>query len=293
MKKMFLSPSSLFFAAGVKPGRFKSGSVLFLAVGALSVLSILAVGASRNVLLEQKMARYVTESNASYYAAQSVEKALEFIYNRKKSGLISLRDLRPRQIVLGGVTVDVRFHDEQSNINIFKAHSKDELERVPGLKDRPDLVNEIWLKTRPQIIKGRFLGGQGVREELFFLKGMNQGVYERLKYHTTVFGSGAVNMNTAQEETLYILGVRSDIVRKILKLRNDVEPEDIIEALQSVLVTDEDKAYLGLLLGFGRLVIGTQFISIEMDVRKKDRLLRSYKVVLDILSRRICEWREE
>jgi len=290
---MFLSPLSLSFAVSAKSRRVESGSILFLAVGALSVLSILAVSAARGVLAEQKMARYVTDANASYYAAQSVEKAMEFIYNQRKPGLISLSDLRSRQIVLGDVVVNVRFHDEQSNVNIFKAHSQDELRRIPGLEDRPDLVNRIWLDTRVRIVNGRFVQGPSVREELYFYNKMGSSLYGRLKQCTTVFGSGAVNINTAQARTFYILGVPSDIAWKILNLREGVDPEKIIEALQSACVTEQEKIHLGLLLGFGRLVIGTQFISMDMNVTKKDRLLRSYRIVLDLLSRRISAWHEE
>jgi general secretion pathway protein K len=56
-------------------------------------------------------------------------------------------------------------------------------------------------------------------DELLLVKGMTQNTFAALKPYITVYGSGKVNMNTAGEEVLSALGFTPDAVKAILVLR--------------------------------------------------------------------------
>ena len=57
-------------------------------------------------------------------------------------------------------------------------------------------------------------------EELRLIKGMTDDVYARVAPYVTVFGSGAVNINSAREEVLHALGLTSKATSGILTYRN-------------------------------------------------------------------------
>ncbi len=285
MKKMsyFLLPTVVSGLA--KARRRKSGAILFLAIAAISVLSILAVGTARGVLHEQKLARRVTEANVSYYAASSVAHAMKFIFASKKTpGAVSLDDLRSCTVAMGNVSVRVRFYDEQGKINIFVPRSPDVLKRLPGLEFRPKLVKAI--QSMPRV-------PTSVKEDLLLCKGMTFEIYNQLKDRVTVFGLGGVNMNTASRDTLEMLGVDPELISRIISLREHIKPEDLVKALESSILSASEKAALGLWIGFGRLKIETGYVSMEMDVVSKERELHSYALVLTTYPPGlIISWRE-
>lgn len=56
-------------------------------------------------------------------------------------------------------------------------------------------------------------------EELALVKGFTLPMSEKLRNYITVYGSGRVNINTACREVLLALGLRSDLVNKIITVR--------------------------------------------------------------------------
>ncbi|MCK4993798.1 MAG: general secretion pathway protein GspK [Candidatus Omnitrophica bacterium] len=57
-------------------------------------------------------------------------------------------------------------------------------------------------------------------EELYYIKGMDKNVYDRIKPYITVHGSGRVNINTALAPVFYALGLNDSVVKKILLYRS-------------------------------------------------------------------------
>jgi len=64
-------------------------------------------------------------------------------------------------------------------------------------------------------------------DEILLVKGMDQELYDKLINHVTVYGEGAVNINTASKQVLMALGLTEALVDKILMVRRG---KDQIEA---------------------------------------------------------------
>ncbi|MFC1807842.1 general secretion pathway protein GspK [Candidatus Omnitrophota bacterium] len=58
-----------------------------------------------------------------------------------------------------------------------------------------------------------------VLEELLFVKGMSQKVFNNIKDKITVYGEGQVNMNTAEPIVMQSLGLDSDLCERIVSFR--------------------------------------------------------------------------
>ena len=56
-------------------------------------------------------------------------------------------------------------------------------------------------------------------DEMLLVKGMNKQMYEKLIHFVTIYGDGAVNINTAPKEVLEAVGLPDSIVDKILTVR--------------------------------------------------------------------------
>jgi general secretion pathway protein K len=58
-----------------------------------------------------------------------------------------------------------------------------------------------------------------VLEELLLVKGVSEDVFASIKDFVTIYGAGAVNINTASPQVLLALGLREEIVDKIMTFR--------------------------------------------------------------------------
>ena len=54
-------------------------------------------------------------------------------------------------------------------------------------------------------------------DEILLVKGMNKEIYDKLINFVTIYGDGAVNINTASKEVLEALGLADSLVDKILR----------------------------------------------------------------------------
>jgi len=59
-----------------------------------------------------------------------------------------------------------------------------------------------------------------VLEELLLVKGMSREIFDQIKDRITIYGSGAVNINTADEMTLLSLGLSEELVEEIMHFRS-------------------------------------------------------------------------
>ena len=58
-----------------------------------------------------------------------------------------------------------------------------------------------------------------VLDELLLVKGFSDNVFEKIKDYVTIYGEGRVNINTASEVVLTVLGLDEDIASKIILYR--------------------------------------------------------------------------
>lgn len=285
------------FPSGNKAFKKKRGAILFMAAGAIAVLSILALGTSSSVLQELKVVKLLTDTNTSWHMASSVASAMTIVFAHDETPAVITRyDLREREIPFGNQVAQVTFTDEQGKINIDTAW-KDVLLRFPSLSDNEELINAI------------LAANLYVKEELLLIEGMTQEIYDQIKNLITTVGSGTVNINTATEATLSGLGMDADLISKIKTFRagDDVQEgtkddhwfsstDQIIPLLEPYVLTIAQRTFLEGIIASGQFAMTTDYVTLHIDVKKPgitlSRTVRSFDIVLNLSSGRIVSWSE-
>jgi len=93
--------------------------------------------------------------------------------------------------------------------------------------DRPEKygAEDIWYRSLDPPYRCKNAPFQAV-EELNLIKGMNESVYRRIAAFVTVWGTGAVNVNTASPEVLSCTGLGPRVVRAIRRYRAGPDGRD-------------------------------------------------------------------
>lgn len=104
--------------------------------------------------------------------------------------------------------------------------------------------------------------------EVMLVKGMTQQVFDRIESRATIYGNGAVNINTTDAKVLESLGVNAAAARDIIRLRNGNDgipgtADDVIfenasgvsEQLDQIGVTGTDRQSLNRALAMGRITV--------------------------------------
>jgi len=274
----------------------KRGAILFLAVTAIAVLSVLALGATSSVMQELRLAKFLDDANTCAFTAFSVVELTKILFPLDPaSGLatLSLYDLRSRNIPMRDKVIEVSFLDEQSKININSA-GRDILQRLPGLEAGGPLL-DVLAGAHPKI-----------KEELLFVNGMTPEVYQSIKNLITTYGSGAVNINTALAQELTFLGMDADLIKKIQQYRagddgSEGTKDDVLfagsaaipAALQSLNLSSVQLTLLNNLIAANQLATSTEFIDLLIVLKRGSVKLRTYLVVLDLTRGKIVSWLEE
>ena len=80
-----------------------------------------------------------------------------------------------------------------------------------------------------------------ILEELLLVKGVTEEIFDHVKGYVTVYGTGAVNINTADEAALQWLGIGDDLAKEIVDYRNGqdgqgaTEDDNVFENAQSLI----------------------------------------------------------
>ncbi len=271
----------------------KDGAMLFLAIGAVSVLSILALGATSSVLQEMRLSRALTDSNTSCYSALSFVPVLRLIFTSDDTpAAVTVYDMRKRTFSLGNKTIEADFYDEQSRINIDKT-SKETIYKLPGIGGNLELATKIEAAN----IK--------LKEELLSIEQITPEAYSEVKDYITVYGFGSVNINTASKEILYLVIQDMDIVEKIMRYRaGDDETEgteddgvfsftaEIIPLLEPYSLTEEQKNLISSLVSSGTLGSSSEYVGCNMIFKQANKKLRTFKIILSLTTGKIVSWQE-
>lgn len=292
--------SSPFLSRNKRIGR--GGAILFMAVGAIAILMILAVGTTSSVVQELRLAKFVRNVNVSVFEAASVPRLMRVLWIHDETpAIVTLYDLRPRSIVLGGDTAEAAFSDEESRINIRTAPAAT-LGRLPGLLGQEELVERIKA------------AGPLFKEELLLIEGMTREIYDQFKDLVTTYGAGAVNINTAAQETLTALGIGDDLTAKIRTYRtggDGVErteddrvfsfPAEIADVLEPYGLGQADRELLEGLISSGLLGAVSEYVRCDIEMKKgglpeeqmqRQKANRSFRIVLNVPSGMIVQWNE-
>lgn len=280
--------------AFVRPRSGSRGAVLFVAVGAIAVLSILTLGATSAVLQEVKLAQFVTDASASFYPALSAVEAIRLaLLNDETPANVTLFDLRPRTLGLGAREVLVNIADEEGKVFIDTA-PKEILMRLPGLSD-----NE-------QVAEALSAAHIATREDIVGVEGMTEELYAAFRDFVTVYGAGAVNLNTAALEVMEAEGMDADLSQKIRAFRagEDAEegtqddgvflqPSDIVPRLEPFGLNAQQAALLGTLVSSGRLVATSHVLTFRVAVQRGKKKAMAYEIVLHLDSGSIAFYSED
>ncbi|MFH1691526.1 MAG: hypothetical protein ABIC68_03010 [Candidatus Omnitrophota bacterium] len=296
-KKLFLFPShNRGKNVASCHGRLQKnrGAILFIAIGTIAVLSILVIGTSSAVVQQLKLAKYITDADTSYCLASSAPEIVRaFLYNDSTSGQVTLYDLRKRSIPLDGRSLEISLFDEQSLVNIHKADST-MLSKLPGLSDDV-LLAEAIVSAGTNLV---------VKEDILLLEAATPEVYSAFKDAITVFGVGAVNLNTANALTLSCLGMDEDLITKVIEFRNGDDSQEateddrcfdnvanIVTSLESYGLSSEEITLLNTLISAGYLATTSNFIRLDIVVKKAGKTLASYMVVMNLSTAKPAFWR--
>lgn len=239
----------------------KKGSILIVALWALFFLSALALVLNAYISPQISLASKLEERAKGYYLAKAgVKKAIQAVAADETSGCDTLKSLRNdeefKNKELGEGLFNINLVDEERKININKAQF-DVLKRFFEIaaeviaKDASGIADCI-IDWRDADNNSRELGAENsyyqslslpypcknkdfeVIEELLLVKGINREIFDKVKDRLTVYGQGAVNINTAEKIVLESLGLSDALAEKVIQFRNG---EDGIEA------SEDDNAF--------------------------------------------------
>ncbi len=147
-----------------------------------------------------------------------------------------------------------------------------------------------------------------VLNELGFVDGMNEEIFERLSQFLTVYGTGKVNINTVSPPVLSSLGLDEEVIEKILKVRRGEDgleatdddfvfltSHDIVSDLKkSVQLTDEEIAQIDQLNWHQLLDIQSSIYTIQAEGQLKNYSRRKKTVcTIDLSKNKILYWSEK
>ncbi len=196
-----------------------TGSVLIICLWTLVFFSILSTGLYNIVSSQMNMARALEERSVSRYMAKAAScYAIAERQNAKKPCDTLYGLMTKRTTEMGRGKFVYTFFDEEGKININTA-GKEILERLPGLNSTlADAILEYRLKKESHEFD--------LVEELLFVDGINEGVYDKCKNYVTVYSNSKINMNTAPVEVLFALGFDKQLAENIREYRRGADGEE-------------------------------------------------------------------
>lgn len=271
----------------------KRAAILFLAVGAIAVLSILTLGTTSSVMTEMKLARTIVDADTGVYMGlTAADLSRVFFTNDDTPGIVTLYDMRNREIPLGDKVLRLSYADEEGLINIAKA-PLEVVSQLPGLKDDATLAQDVF-NAKPT-----------VKEELLQIPNMTPAVYNQFKHLITVYGSGAVNINTAGSDVLTLLGFDQELIDAIKKFRASTDGVEgtqddlhisttgsLVATLAAYGITPAQQAFLTNLVNSGQLTAASDIIDVYASVVKGEKILRTYRIVLNVSTGNVMAWDE-
>lgn len=286
----------------------ENGSLLIVALWALLVVGLLALGVSRGARFALKLAEYQWDEIRLAQGAKAGAALCAGLFREKDTIVTAFnqpwssepRFFKEHPIPDGSITVQCRddgsrfgLEDEESKINLNSASSA-ELNRIfKGCPDCVSSVESVRLRSIP---------------ELLMLNGVTAEIYKRIRNSVTVYGAGRININTAGGGTLGFLGMKPSLVEKIVGFRNGPDgtmgttDDRVFNNLAGVTaeiekqrtLTNEEKLSLIELLNRGRFTVRSEILSGYFTVRlMNSRAVRRYRLVFETKGGKILFWQEE
>lgn len=293
------------------------GSLSITALWMLALLSLLGLGVMRNVLMGLKLENYATRSaEAAWLARAGVYHAISVLTIQAAADSLQSFDAltqpwahdpeRFAQVACGQGVFEVSYPnptsdpelsriygmvDENRKINLNRA-SREWLLRLPGMTAAKVAALLDWRDDDDQVRKD---GAEATYykqlehphscknsnfefvEELTLVRDFTEEDLRNLSELITVHGDGQININTASEKVLEIMGLDPELARKIVRFRSgsDGQPftsddvvfqkvDDIVKQLTDALkLKPSDQALLNQLVTEQNLGVRSSHFTIE------------------------------
>ena len=135
---------------------------------------------------------------------------------------------------------------------------------------------------------------------------MNEDFFNRLKSFITVYGQGAVNINTAPRQVLLAVGIEKGVVNKIIIYRGGDDEEEktlddnvfsapssiVAELSQSQPLSSSEVANLSNLVSAGLLTTGSDYFMVRSQAQLEYSSAMSEIVCVTDRAGKIVFWRE-
>lgn len=312
----------------------KKGSILIVALWSLFFLSALALALNAYINPQISLASKLKERAKCYYLAKAgVKKAVQTVAVDETLGFDALKDLRNdkefKEKELGEGVFNIDLMDEERKININKA-SFDVLKRffeIAGgvtAEDASGIADSV-IDWRDADNDAREFGGEDsyyqtlsppypcknkdfeVIEELLLVKGVNREIFDKVRDRTTVYGQGAVNINTAEKIVLESLGMSDALAEKITHFRNGEDGaqgtgddnvfdnvSSIVDSLRKVEdLSQEEINQLSSIIGSGLISVASDNFTGKSTGKLKNRGTLSSITFVFGRDKKIKFWREE
>jgi len=276
------------------------GAVLVTVLWFITILAVFGMGLGKVSWSVYRFAKWRMTNLAGKYAVNAI--VLMSKFDRMEDltpGFDYLGELASEEIYESGtVKIVYSLIDEERKININKVSSAI-LKNLPSM-DLDKAVAVVNSELRPFSLK----------EEIVAVKEIDEEDYDAFKSLITIFGNGQVNVNTASEEILELIGMDSGLIEQIMEYRlgedGELYTEDdgyfestgtIVENLNQIgSVSLSEEQDLNALVGKNLLCVGASSYEIKADVYVNDKLADSYSVIIGKDSGgekyTILEWRK-
>jgi type II secretory pathway component PulK len=271
----------------------KRGSVLIVCLVMLVLFATLSAGLYKICSARINLAKKVDEITICKQTAYAMCEVTLRDLQEDKSTYHTLYELRTPQLKnLGLAEVVYYFIDEESRLNINNA-SEEMLERFEALDEKA--VHSIYASI---------LKPYSLKEELLLVEDLKKEEYEGIENFITIYGPGAVNINTSSREVLIALGLDASLVADIINFRAGPDGEEMTEddnffqgtgQIVSELENNyglfkEDKEKLEELISANLLSTKSSYFSMQLEIKVKGRLAKNYAIILN--KNGVVEWRE-
>jgi len=219
----------------------RKGFVLFLVLVVVSITASFLFSLYHVSTLNFKKAESFRDYTVAYRAAVSAVKLALYFLRNDNNGFDGIGDdwALPFYYNYRGISISLKIQDECGKLNINNLTNN----RWYGIAQRlfenlelnTDLVDAIrdWIDSDDEVFgngaESFYYEGLGYRPlnapmkslyELFYVKGVNDKIFKRLKSYLTVYG-GKVNVNSAPKEVLLALSpqMNEDAVDSIIESR--------------------------------------------------------------------------
>ncbi|MBU1122114.1 MAG: hypothetical protein ABIH71_03990 [Candidatus Omnitrophota bacterium] len=265
----------------------KRASLLIFAIWVLVFFSILSVGIYKIVSSQITVAKVLEERLVSLSAANAAVAYVKRVRQGDGTAYDTLYEFSSDfEGELGKGRFKYTIVDEESKININKV-TEEIIANLPGLDEEA-----------ASAIKESPLYPFELVEEVLLVEGITEDKYKEFKDIITVYGDGAVNINTASEETLKVLGCNDDLINGIKAYRSGPDFQEGTEddvAFESVEVTEvssflEDQTLLISLKGKKLLGVSSNNLAVKINTEILDRPAMRYIIIME--GEKIKRWKE-